>query len=44
VFNDWYGFNTEAWLIPSAASQIQLTRKTCDFLQNFDAEGNLFVV
>jgi hypothetical protein len=44
VFDKLYGFNTEIWLIPSSASQIQLTRKTCDFLQKFDAEGNLFVV
>lgn len=44
VFDKLYGFNTEIWLIPSSASQIQLTRKTCDFLQKFDAEGNLFIV
>src|SRR6266536_3685566 len=39
-----YGFNTEIWLIPSSASQIQLTSMTCQFLQKFDAEGNLFIV
>lgn len=44
VFNKWYGFNTEIWLIPSVAPQIKLTRETCDFLQKFDAEGNLFIV
>jgi hypothetical protein len=44
VFSTLYGFNTEIWLIPSAASQIQLTSVTCNFLQKFDAEGNLFIV
>lgn len=44
LFDKWYGFNTEIWLIPSSASQIRLTRHTCDFLQKFDAEGNLFIV
>ncbi len=43
IFDELYGFNTEIWLIPSSASQIQLTRATCDFLQKFDAEGNLFI-
>jgi hypothetical protein len=44
VFETLYGFNTEVWLIPSVASQIQLTSMTCNFLQKFDAEGNLFIV
>lgn len=44
VLDEWYGFTTEIWLIPSTASQIQLTRKTCDFLQKYDTEGNLFIV
>jgi hypothetical protein len=44
VFETLYGFNTEIWLIPSSASQIQLTRETCNFLQKFDAEGNFFIV
>lgn len=44
VFDKLYGFNTEIWLIPARASQIQLTSMTCNFLQRFDAEGNLFVV
>jgi hypothetical protein len=44
VFDKLYGFNTEIWLIPSSASQIQLTSMTCTFLQKFDAEGNLFIV
>lgn len=44
VFETLYGFNTEIWLIPSTASQIQLTSMTCSFLQKFDKEGNLFIV
>ncbi|KUJ23303.1 uncharacterized protein LY89DRAFT_680073 [Mollisia scopiformis] len=44
VFDKLYGFNTEIWLIPSTASQIQLTSMTCTFLQKFDEEGNLFIV
>ena len=44
VFDKLYGFKTEIWLIPSHASQIQLTSMTCTFLQKFDAEGNLFIV
>jgi len=44
VFNSLYGFNTEIWLIPSTASQIQLTSMTCIFLQKYDEEGNLFIV
>jgi hypothetical protein len=44
VFHDLYGFNTEEWLIPSTASQISLTSKTCRFLQEHDTEGNLFIV
>lgn len=44
VFENLYGFNTEIWLIPKNASQIQLTSMTCNFLQKHDAEGNLFVV
>lgn len=44
VFSLIYGFNTNIWLIPSTASQIQLTSMTCNFLQKFDAEDNLFIV
>ncbi|PVH89064.1 hypothetical protein DL98DRAFT_648355 [Cadophora sp. DSE1049] len=44
TFSQLYGFNTEIWLIPSSASQIQLTSMTCTFLQKFDEEGNLFIV
>ena len=44
VLETLYGFNAEIWLIPSAASQIQLTSMTCNFLQRFDAEDNLFIV
>jgi hypothetical protein len=44
VFSQLYGFNTEIWLIPSTASQIQLTSMTCMFLQKHDEEGNLFIV
>jgi len=44
VFDQLYGFNTEIWLIPSTASQIQLTAMTCMFLQKHDEEGNLFIV
>ena len=44
VFDKLYGFNAEIWLIPSSASQIQLTSMTCNFLQKFDAEGNLFII
>ncbi|KAH7336047.1 hypothetical protein BKA65DRAFT_562927 [Rhexocercosporidium sp. MPI-PUGE-AT-0058] len=44
TFSTLYGFNTEIWLIPSTASQIQLTSMTCTFLQKFDEEGNLFIV
>ncbi|KAL2069283.1 hypothetical protein VTL71DRAFT_15621 [Oculimacula yallundae] len=44
TFSQLYGFNTEIWLIPSTASQIQLTSMTCTFLQKFDDEGNLFIV
>ncbi|CZR51720.1 uncharacterized protein PAC_01597 [Phialocephala subalpina] len=44
VFDKLYGFNTEIWLIPSTASQIQLTSMTCNFLQKFDEDGNLFIV
>lgn len=44
MFYELYGFNTEIWLIPSTASQISLTSMTCKFLQEHDAEGNLFVV
>jgi hypothetical protein len=44
VFEKLYGFNTQIWLIPPRASQIQLTSMTCSFLQEFDAEDNLFIV
>ncbi|KAH7409534.1 hypothetical protein BKA64DRAFT_570438, partial [Cadophora sp. MPI-SDFR-AT-0126] len=44
TFSQLYGFNTEIWLIPSSAPQIQLTSMTCTFLQKFDEEGNLFIV
>jgi len=44
VFEKLYGFNTQIWLIPPKASQIQLTSMTCSFLQEFDAEDNLFIV
>lgn len=44
VFEELYGFNTQIWLIPERASQIQLTSMTCFFLQEFDAEDNLFIV
>lgn len=44
VFETLYGFATEIWLIPSTASQIQLTSMTCNFLQKYDADDNLFIV
>lgn len=44
VFDKLYGFNTQIWLIPPRASQIQLTSMTCSFLQEFDDEDNLFIV
>ena len=44
VFEKMYGFNTEIWLIPRTASQFQLTKKTCAFIEEFDNDNNLFIV
>ena len=45
IFTRLYGFSAEIWLIPSTASQIQLTSMACNFLQKYDSDpDNLFIV
>jgi hypothetical protein len=45
VFRNSYGFNTERWMIPgNDDSHLNLTKKATDFLDDFDCEGNLFIL
>lgn len=39
-----YNFTTETFLIPSANSQRELTKRVLNFLEHYDREGNLLVV
>jgi hypothetical protein len=42
---DHYGFNTETWLIPAnEKSHNNLMQKALDFLGDFDAKDNLFIL
>jgi hypothetical protein len=45
LFEHLYGFNVETWLIPSnSSSHIELMKKACGFLTEFDSSDNLFII
>jgi hypothetical protein len=45
VFEDQYGFNVETWQIPAnEKSHNNLMQKALDFLEEYDAGENLFII
>lgn len=44
VLEEFYGFSTERWKIPSNRSNIQLQSKLVDFQETHDKEDNLLIV
>lgn len=44
VLTDVYAFDTEHWSIPSSRSQVAISRKLLQFLQDYDAEDTLLIV
>ncbi|KAE8445757.1 hypothetical protein EG329_012815 [Mollisiaceae sp. DMI_Dod_QoI] len=44
VFKNVYGFEVEDWTIPTINSHRKLMGKALDFIEEFDARDNLFVV
>jgi hypothetical protein len=44
VFESEYGFRVETWTIPTIKSHRHLMRKALDFVEDFDARDNLFIV
>jgi hypothetical protein len=44
VFKDEYGFAVEDWTIPTINSHRKLMGKALDFIEEFDARDNLFIV
>lgn len=44
VFREYYGFQTETWLIPVAESHMELMGKCFMMVQEFGKEGNLLIL